>query len=138
MTHLLFALILFCLSTTSAFAAEESLFSLSATLRLFWGLLIVFGVLLIVYALAKKKLSLLNGGGKGAITVVEMRHLMPRKSICLIKVRNQEYLLGLGNDQIRLLAAIPPSQPAVTESPETKSFATTLQAATSDSHASTH
>jgi len=130
--RLLLPLIIFSLSATNALAGgTEPLFSLAATLRLVWGLLIVLGALLAVYALAKKKLSFLNaGGGKGAITIIEMRHLMPRKSLCLIKVRGQEYLLGLGNDQINLIAVIDP--------PNTKDFAATLATAESDKHDSTH
>ncbi len=131
--RLILALITFCLSVTNAFAGTESPFSFAATLRLFWGLLIVLGVLLVVYALAKKKLSFLSAGnGKGAITIIEMRHLMPRKSLCLIKVRGQEYLLGLGNDQINLIAAIKPSPRLPISTTDNKNFATTLAAAASD------
>jgi flagellar protein FliO/FliZ len=137
--RLLLSPIIFCLSVTSAFAGTESPFSLSATLRLFWGLLIVLGVLLIVYALAKRKLSFLNASGsKGAITIIEMRHLMPRKSLCLVKVRGREYLLGLGNDQINLIAAIDPSLPPATTAPDDKNFATALATAASDTDDSTH
>jgi flagellar protein FliO/FliZ len=131
--RLFLSLIFFLLSATNVLAGggAESPFSLSATLRLIWGLLIVLGALLVVYALAKKKLSFLNaGGGKGAITIIEMRHLMPRKSLCLIKVRGQEYLLGLGNDQINLIAVINP--------PDTKDFAATLATAESDNYDSPH
>ncbi len=120
--------IIFCLSATSAFAGTESPFSLSAMFRLFWGLIIVFGVLLLVYALAKKKLSFLNTGhGKGAITIIETRHLMPRKSLCLVKVHGQEFLLGLGNDQINLIAAIEPCLTAATQAPDNKNFATVIE-----------
>lgn len=120
-------------SASTAFAGTEPPFSLSSTLRIFWGLLIVLGVLLVVYALVKKKLSFLNAGGsKGAITIVEMRHLMPRKSLCLIKVREQEYLIGLGHDQINLIATIPPALSPHEESPANNSFAATLTAATSN------
>lgn len=126
------ALIIFCLSATNAFAGTESPFSLSTTFRLFWGLLIVLGVLLVIYALAKKKLSFLNaGGGKGAITIIETRHLMPRKSLCLVKVRDQEFLLGLGNDQINLIAAIEPSLPPCTEQADNKKFAAAMEDAES-------
>lgn len=130
--RLFLSLIILSLSATNALAAgAEPPFSLAAALRLIWGLLIVLGALLVVYALAKKKLSFLNiGNGKGAITIVEMRHLMPRKSLCLIKVRGQEYLLGLGNDQINLIAVIDP--------PETKDFATTLATAEADNHDTNH
>jgi flagellar protein FliO/FliZ len=129
--RLFLSLIFFSLSTTNALAGgAEPPFSLTATLRLIWGLLIVLGALLVVYALAKKKLSFLNpGGGKGAITIIEMRHLLPKKSLCLIKVRDQEFLLGLSSDQISLIAAIDP--------PNTKDFAATLATAESDNHDST-
>lgn len=91
-------------------AANESFVATSAALRLIWGLLLVLGILLIIYALLKKKLPFLQGGGgKGIITVIEMRHLMPRKSLCLVRVRGQEFLLGLGQDRISLIAAIPPA-----------------------------
>lgn len=126
--RLLLTLLIFNISTTQALAGTDSLISLSASLRIFWGLLIVFGVLLVVYALAKKKLSFLNAGaGKGAITIIETRHLMPRKSLCLIKVHDQEFLLGLGNEQINLIAVI---NPAVTTSPvqsDNKKFAVALE-----------
>lgn len=122
------ALIIFCLPATSAFAGTESPFSLSTTFRLFWGLLIVLGILLVVYALAKKKLSFLNAGrGKGAITIIETRHLMPRKSLCLVKVRDQEFLLGVGNDQINLIAAIEPSLRPSTEQADNKKFAAAMK-----------
>jgi len=132
-TPLLLTLLIFGVLAQTAFAGTEPPFSLSSTLRIFWGLLIVLGVLLVVYALVKKKLSFLNpGGGKGAITIVEMRHLMPRKSLCLIKVRGQEYLIGLGHDRINLIATLPPAAPPDNSSPDNNSFAATLTATASD------
>ena len=127
----LFLLIILSLSATNAFAGgAEPPFSVASMLRLIWGLLIVLGALLVIYALAKKKFSFLStGSNKGAITIIEMRHLMPKKSLCLIKVRDQEYLLGLGNDQINLIAIIDP--------PDIKDFATTLATAESDNHDNT-
>lgn len=137
--RLLLSFIIFCLSVTSALAGTGSPFSLSATFRLFWGLLIVLGVLLVVYALVKRKLPFLNGSGsKGAITIIEMRHLMPRKSLCLVKVRGREYLLGLGNDQINLIAAIDSSLPPATLPADDRNFAAALAAAAADTDESTH
>ncbi len=125
--RLLLTLLIFNISTTQALAGTDSLISLSASLRIFWGLLIVIGVLLVVYALAKKKLSFLNAGaGKGAITIIETRHLMPRKSLCLIKVRDQEFLLGLGNEQINLIAVINPAVTSFSEQLDNKKFAVAL------------
>ena len=119
--------IIFCLQATSAFAGTDSPFSAAAGFRLFWGLLIVFGVLLVVYALVKKNLSFLNAGsGKGTITIIETRHLMPRKSLCLVKVRDQEFLLALSNDQINLIAAITPSPTAAAGQPDHPNFAAAM------------
>jgi flagellar protein FliO/FliZ len=125
-------LCLFCLSAQTALAGEQPPFSLSASIRLFWGLLIVLGILLIVYALVRKRLSFLNGGGKGVITIVEMRHLMPKKSLCLIRVRGREYLLGLGNDRISLIAALPSTPDEAPTPTDDKSFAEVLTTAATE------
>lgn len=97
-------LVLFSPQTATA-AAEIS--DTSAYLRLTWGLLIVLGIILIFYALAKKRFSLLNSSEKNLIKVLEIRHLMPKKSICLIEVRGREYLLGIGADNVSLIAGLP-------------------------------
>lgn len=130
--RLFLALIIFLVSAQTALAGSEPPFAFPASLRLFWGLLIVLGILLVIYAFIKRKMSFLTaGGGKGVITIVEMRHLMPRKSLCLVKVRGHEYLLGLGNDQVNLIAAIPPLSAQTDESAGSKDFSATLTAATS-------
>ena len=49
---------------------------------------------------------LFNGRDHQAIRVISTRQLMPRKSLCLVEVRGREYLLGLGNDQVTLIAAM--------------------------------
>jgi flagellar protein FliO/FliZ len=133
--RLLLSLIIFGLSVKNGIAGIDPPSPFAATLRLIWGLLIVLGILLVIYALAKKKLSFLQGGnGKGAITIVEMRHLMPRKSLCLVNVRGREYLLGLSNEQINLIAALdlPVSTPGFAESPVHTDFAATLATAKSE------
>lgn len=138
--RLLLPLIFFALSVKNGFAGIEPPSPLSATLRLIWGLLIVLGILLVIYALAKKKLSFLNtGSGKGAIAIIETRHLMPRKSLCLVKVRGREYLLGLGSEQINLLAVLdaPVSSSGTTESPTLKNFASTLATAEAENNDNT-
>jgi flagellar protein FliO/FliZ len=78
----------------------------AAGLRMFWGLLVVLGILLIMYALMRKKLSFIKRNDNSRIKVIEIRHLMPKKSLCLVKIGDQEFLLGLGNDTIKLIAEI--------------------------------
>ncbi len=77
----------------------------AAGLRMFWGLLLVLGILLLIYGFAKKRLSPIYTNEKSKIKVLEIRHLMPKKSLCLVEVSGKEYLLGLGNDNITLLAS---------------------------------
>jgi len=100
------AILLVLLSPQTATAAAE-MSDTSAYLRLTWGLLIVLGIILIFYALAKKRFSLLNSSEKNLIKVLEIRHLMPKKSVCLIEVRGREYLLGIGAENVSLIAGLP-------------------------------
>lgn len=79
---------------------------LSNWLRMLWGLLIVLGILLVIYGLMRKKLSFSQSNAKSRIKIKEIRHLMPKKSLCLVEVGEKEYLLGLGADSITLLSAI--------------------------------
>lgn len=85
-------------------STDPSLFS--AWLRMLWGLLIVLGILLIIYWLMRKKLSFVQSNKRSRIQIKEIRHLMPKKSLCLVEVGGQEFLLGLGNENITLLSTI--------------------------------
>ncbi len=97
---------LLCLLASPALGAGEAASDFSAALRVLWGLLVVLGLLLIIYAFARKKLTFLHAPGKGIIKVIEVRHLLPKKSLYLIEVRGQEYLLGSGGERIELIAPI--------------------------------
>ena len=79
---------------------------IAAYFRLLWGLLAVVGILLVLYAIVKKRFSIFNTRGNNAIKVLEIRPLQPRKALCLIEVRGKEYLLGLSADHISLIAAL--------------------------------
>jgi flagellar protein FliO/FliZ len=94
------------LPTEIALCATEPDTTFSASLRLVWGLLVVLGILFIIYGLMKKKMSFLHMPEKGIIKIVEVRHLLPKKSLYLVEVRGQEFLLGAGHDRIDLIAAI--------------------------------
>jgi flagellar protein FliO/FliZ len=118
--HFLYLLALFSLlSPERAYCATQPDTTLSSTLRVIWGLLIVLGILFIIYGLMKKKMSFLNMQGKGLIKIVETRHLMPKKSLYLVEVRGQEFLLGTGQDGINLISPI--------RSNQTNSFADILE-----------
>lgn len=104
-TAIFFATLL-SLSATSCYGASDPGSDLSAALRVLWGLLAVLGIILVIMAIAKKRLSFLHNSGKGAIEVIEVKHLMPKKVLYLVSVRGQEYLLGSGGDSLHLIAPI--------------------------------
>ena len=81
---------------------------LNSSLRMTWGLLVVLAVLLIIYVIVKKRFAPMQGRAKGRINVIETRHLMPKKSLFLVEVRGQEFLLGAGSDSIELTPRIDP------------------------------
>lgn len=75
------------------------------------ALLVVLAIILGGYALVRKGIPFLPGQKEGAIKVVEWRSLGAKKSLCLVRVRGKEFLLGVGNEQISLLTQMdtPPS-----------------------------
>ncbi len=82
----------------------------SASLRMLWGLLIVSGVILIIYALMKKRFSFVGANNNSRIQIREVRHILPKKSLCLVEVDGQEFLLGLSGDNITLISPLEKSK----------------------------
>jgi flagellar protein FliO/FliZ len=85
-------------------ATDPSL--LSAGLRMIWGLIVVLGIILIIYALMRKRFSFARANIDSRIKILEIRQIMPKKSICLVAVGDQEFLIGLGQDTITLLGPV--------------------------------
>ena len=106
-----FILLLFttAVNPATALSADSSDF-VSASIKMTWGLLIVLGIILIIYGIARKKLSFVQSGGKGAIKIIETRHLMPKKTLFLVEVAGKQYLLGAGTDSINLITAVTDSE----------------------------
>lgn len=93
-------------------AADSSSSELvTSGMRVVGALVLVIGLMLLLYALAKKRFKLLPGHRQGAIQVIEMRYLAPKKAVALVKVRGQELLLGVGQEQVSLLHTIEQDQP---------------------------
>lgn len=85
-------------------AAETPADEISGYFRVMWGLCIVLAIILILYALLKRRFSIINPRSGKSIRVLEIQPLMPRKSLYLVEVKGREYLLGVGADTITLLA----------------------------------
>lgn len=74
--------------------------------RLIWGMLVVIGIMLVLYAFVRKKFSLLHNREGHKIKVLEIRPLMPKKSLCLVEVEGNQYLLGLSGEGITHIAHV--------------------------------
>lgn len=75
-------------------------------LRMMTGLGIVLGLLLLLYALARKGVGGLSGGRTGLIKIVETRHLGAKKALCVVEVGGEQLLLGIGAERIDLLCRL--------------------------------
>ena len=96
-----------------AWAAESPTMT-ETLLRTAWALLVVFGLILALYGLSKKRFFL-NKSGSKVITIIELRPLQPKSTLALVEVRGREYLLGISANSINLLADLsdeptPPKQ----------------------------
>ncbi len=94
---------------------------LEGSLRMIWGLLIVLGIILILYAFLKKRFSLLTSSPGQRIKVIEIRPVMPKKSLCIVEVDGKEFLLGISSDHIQHVATL--------SKQETGTFAQSLESA---------
>lgn len=84
----------------------------SSSLRMLWGLLVVSGILLIIYGVMRKRFSLAGSNSNSKIQIKEIRHIMPKKSLCLVEVGGQEFLLGLSSENITLITPLDSSKKA--------------------------
>lgn len=99
------ALVLILLLTPAMALAADPPSMGAAALQMGWALLVVVGLILALYGLAKKRLTLGKLGGS-AIKVIELRPLLPKSTLALVEVGGRQYLLGISGDQIRLLAEV--------------------------------
>lgn len=89
-------------------AGQPSLFG--SALKMAAALAVIVGLLLLFYAASRKGFGVLPQKKGGLIKVLETRSLGGRKFLCVVKVRDQELLLGLTNDRIECLSSLAPGQ----------------------------
>jgi len=90
----------------NTYGAESGLDDLGSYFRMIWGLIFVLGVILILYGIMRKRLSLFSSSTSQSIKILEMKPLMSKKALCLVEVKGEEHLLGISSDQITHLATI--------------------------------
>jgi flagellar biosynthetic protein FliO len=79
-----------------------------ATIQVISGILLVFGLLALFYWMANR----LNGGrgfrpGNSRIEIVEARNIGDKRTLLLVKVGNENFLLGATGSQISMLSPLP-------------------------------
>ena len=92
-------IITFILISTPAYSAEK-FDPLSSGIRMLWGLAVVLAIILLLYWLIKKNFKAFQQHDKGIIKVLEVKHVLPKKTLLLIEVKGQEYLVGAGSETI--------------------------------------
>jgi flagellar protein FliO/FliZ len=80
---------------------------LASALKMVAALVVIIGLLLLFYAASRKGFGILPKQRSGSIKVLETRPLGGRKFLCLVSVRGQELLLGISNERIENLGAVP-------------------------------
>lgn len=104
------ACLLFCLLFPAAALADEpggaASMLLPAVLKIIAALGIVVGLLLLFYYFSRRGIGFFPAAKTGAIKTIEVRHLMPKKSLFLVEVRGKEFLLGVGADRIELISRV--------------------------------
>ncbi|MEJ2199956.1 MAG: flagellar biosynthetic protein FliO [Desulfuromonadaceae bacterium] len=110
----------FTLLPLPALAADDTPGLLAAWTKMIIALLVVLGIILLLYALSRKGFGLFPAAKTGTIKILEMRSLGPKKGLCLIRVREEEFLLGLGNDRVELIAQITRPQTSFDETLQTR------------------
>jgi len=103
--HILFLLGCVFIICTETHAADN-FDPVSSSFRMLWGLVVVLAVIFLLYAILRKKVSALQYNDKGVIKVLEVKHIMPKKSLMLIEVRGQEFVVGAGNDSIHSIVPL--------------------------------
>lgn len=104
MLRLLTLILLLVPAAPALAAAGDGL--LLPTLKMLGALALVLGVVLLLYAGSRRGLGLLPRAGGQQIEIVETRSLGPKKAVCLVRVRGEEYLLGLGADRVELISRL--------------------------------
>ncbi len=103
---LLISVLLLAVSTQSAYAAADEFNPVSSGIRMLLGLLVVLAIILGLYYLLRNRVSAFNQQGKGLIKVVEIRHVLPKKTLMLIEVRGREFIVGAGSDTISTIVPL--------------------------------
>ncbi len=111
----------FLLILPSRAAAADTPFAGSAILQMTWALLVVCGLILVLYGLARKRF-LPGRLRQGTIEVLELRQVMPKTGLARIRVDGRELLIGISAGNISLLTELDSTGPGEQDRKPEKNF----------------
>ncbi len=95
-------------------ASEPSL--LAAAFKMIAALGVIVGLLLLFYAASRRGFGFLPQKKSELIQILETRPLGGRKFLCIVKVRDEEILLGMSHDRIEHLGRLGPAPKGFSDS----------------------
>ncbi len=95
-------------------AKEPSL--LAAALKMMAALGVIIGLLLLLYAASRRGFGFLPQKKSELIQILETRPLGGRKFLCVVKIRDEEILLGMSHDRIENLGRLTPTAKGFSDS----------------------
>lgn len=71
-----------------------------SSIKVFLALLIVLILILALSFLLRKRFSVFQQNDSSSITVVEVKQLLPRKTLIIVEIDGTRYLVGAGSDSV--------------------------------------
>lgn len=84
-------------------ASSEPVDFFSSGLKLFVGMAVVIGIMLLIHVMNRKGFKFLESRQSRRIKILENRPMGGRKSVCLLEIEGERFLLGVGNDRVDML-----------------------------------
>jgi flagellar biosynthetic protein FliO len=115
MTTLFVAMGLFLATTAAAFADGAPLGDqptgkeemTTAALKMLGSLILVIGLIVTLFYLARKVRGRVAGPGRSArMQLIETLTIAPRRWVALVEIRDQWLILGVGPEEVRLLSQL--------------------------------
>ena len=115
MTTLFVAMVFFSATAAAAFADGAPLGDqpagkeemTTAALKMLGSLILVIGLIVTLFYLARKVRGRVAGPGRTArMQLIETLTIAPRRWVALVEIRDQWLILGVGSEEVRLLSQL--------------------------------
>lgn len=91
-------------------SAADTFNPLQSGLKMLWALLVVLALIFCLYILAKRYLIPRQKRSQGTIRVLESSCMLPQKSLVLVNVKGNDFLVGTTSDGISTIVPVTPGR----------------------------